>query len=235
MMAASMEPGIKKELPQLIRSNSLSAQVFNILKEAIFSGTFQPGEPLREIHLARMLEVSQATIREALVQLEQVGLVVREKNRRTTVASLSPDELRDRLTIRIALEQLALAAAAARLTVAELDELSRMAAAIGEAGAPHDPVQSALADMRFHHFVWERAGSPILLKTLDQLTTPLFAFLGPALRRPAGSHQLLVDALRGRDPGPIADRIRAHIEAGYAEFLPPEAQGGQTSTAGAVS
>jgi hypothetical protein len=71
-----------------VRSQSLSRQVYETLKEAIFNGRFQPDEALRELHLAKMFEVSQATIREALVQLEQTGLVVRHHNRKTTVAWL---------------------------------------------------------------------------------------------------------------------------------------------------
>src|ERR1700732_3057834 len=71
------------QLPQPVRTDSLASQAFTIIKDAIFTGQFQPGQLLRELHLARMLNVSQATIREALVQLEQVGLVVREQNRHT--------------------------------------------------------------------------------------------------------------------------------------------------------
>ncbi len=220
-----MQPVMKKELPQPVRSNSLSGQVFHILKEAIFTGTFQPGEPLREIHVARMLEVSQATVREALVQLEQVGLVVREKNRKTTVASITREEVKERLTLRLVLEELALMSAAPHLTAEDLSELSQLAASISQGIESGDYVQTALREMRFHHFIWERSGSPVLLKTLDQLTTPLFAFLGrfqsggsPGLRltRP---YEALIEALGMRDAEEIRKAIRGHIQGSYADFL----------------
>ena len=67
-----------------IRSGSLSAQAFGVIKDAIFTGQIQPGEAIRELHLARSLRVSQATVREALAQLESAGLIVRQANRRTT-------------------------------------------------------------------------------------------------------------------------------------------------------
>jgi DNA-binding GntR family transcriptional regulator len=221
----AMQPAMKKELPQPVRSNSLSGQVFHILKEAIFTGTFQPGEALREIHVARMLEVSQATVREALVQLEQVGLVVREKNRKTTVASFTREEVNDRLTLRLVLEELALVSAAPRLTAEDLSELSQLAASISQGIESGDYVQSALRDMRFHHFIWEKCGSPILLKTLDQLTTPMFAFLGRLHGAVPGSphhtrpHEALVEALRLQNPEEIRKALRTHIEGSYAEFL----------------
>lgn len=220
-----MQPVMKKDLPQPVRSNSLSGQVFHILKEAIFTGTFQPGEALREIHVARMLEVSQATVREALVQLEQVGLVVREKNRKTTVASFTREEVRDRLALRLVLEEMALVSAAPRLTTEDLAELSELAAAISRDIEAGNYVQSTLLDMRFHHFIWERCGSPILLKTLDQLTTPLFAFFGrlqrevlagPGQTRP---HDVLIEALRLQNPEEIRKAVRGRIEGSYVEFL----------------
>ena len=53
------------QLPQPIRADSLRTQVVGILKEAIFSGKFRPGDLMREMQLARTFGVSQATVREA--------------------------------------------------------------------------------------------------------------------------------------------------------------------------
>src|ERR1044071_1505768 len=89
-----------------VSSDSLSRQIFESLKDGIFVGTFQPGETLRELHLASLYQVSQATIREALVRLEQAGLVVRMPNRKTTVTAFTNEEVRDRLQMRILLEEL---------------------------------------------------------------------------------------------------------------------------------
>lgn len=69
-------------LPSPIRADSLSRQVFGIFKEAVLEGKFQQGELIAEIKIAKCLNVSQATVREALVLLEQNGLVVRQKNRK---------------------------------------------------------------------------------------------------------------------------------------------------------
>jgi DNA-binding GntR family transcriptional regulator len=45
----------------------------NSYVEAIFAGKFQPGEPVLEMHLARSLRVSQATVCETLVLLERIA------------------------------------------------------------------------------------------------------------------------------------------------------------------
>ena len=109
-----------KPLPTPVRADSLSRQVFGILKESVFEGKFQPGEQLAEIQVARWLNVSQATVREALVAMEHTGLVIRQKNRKTQVNKLTREEVRDRVHMRVALEPIAAIKAAGLLLVGEI-------------------------------------------------------------------------------------------------------------------
>lgn len=218
-----------KQTVESVRTHSLSKQVFESLKDAIFSGKFQPGEQLRELHLAEMFEVSQSTVRGALVELEQAGLVVREQNRKTTVTSFTREEILDRLAMRIALEELAFTMAARRMEEADFKKLSAIAKTIQKAihrGSHHD---LTISDLSFHHFIWKQARSPILFRTLDQLTMPLFAFLGVLQKkrlrdiRATKSHEVLIDALRGRNEAKIRRAIREHIEGSYQPILESDA------------
>lgn len=221
----AMDDETKSGLRTPVRSDSLASQAFNIIRDAIFAGKFQPGDPLREMHLARMLRVSQATVRESLGQLEQVGLVVREPNRGTTVTSFTREEVRDRLEMRIPLEQMAAIKASRNITPEDLTTLEQLASQIGETIAAGDHYENVLVDMRFHQLIWQRSGSPILAKTLDRLTTPLFAFLmvmhktGLSDLRQTRPHERIVDALRSRDPDRIRREIQAHIGGSYQDFL----------------
>ena len=61
-----------------LRALSKSREVFERLRDAIWSGDLAPGTALREAHLAKQLNVSQVPVREALLQLEHLGLVVRD-------------------------------------------------------------------------------------------------------------------------------------------------------------
>ncbi|MDX1980182.1 MAG: GntR family transcriptional regulator [Bryobacteraceae bacterium] len=213
------------QLSQPVRQESLSSQVYGILKDAVFTGKFKPGETLRELHLAKMFDVSQATIREALVQLEHAGLVIRLQNRKTTVTSLTPEDVRDRLEMRIVLEDLAFRKAAARMSGKDLADLRELSDAIQSAIDAGSYPETTAADMRFHHFVWEKSGSPALEKNLDQLTTPLFAFLGVlhahgmADLRVTKSHEKLVEALASRDDATISAAVKEHITGSYGAFL----------------
>jgi DNA-binding GntR family transcriptional regulator len=218
-------PALEKRLPQPIRSDSLATQTFTILKEAIFAGKFQPGEPVLEMHLAKSLQVSQATVREALVLLEQSGLVVKAQGRGTTITSLSKEEVRDRLSIRVALEEIACANAATRMREADFRELEKLAKTIAANISAKDSLRMTLADVRFHHCIWERAEAPVLLRTLDQITTPLFAFLG-ALHaqglhdmKSGKRHETILAALKSGNPDLARKAIRDHIEGSYQIFF----------------
>jgi DNA-binding GntR family transcriptional regulator len=210
---------------QPLHNDSLAKQVFQSLKEAVFTGELQPGEPIREMHVARSMQVSQATVREALVQLQQTGLVVREPNRRTTVSAFSREEIRDRLQMRIALEGLAAIEASGRLNSDDIQELERRAAAIDRKIDSEHFEQYVEGDIDFHRFIWERSGNSILLKTLENTTAPLFAFMTVLTRaglvdltsvRP---HQRIVEAMISRDPEQIRQEIKLHMETSYQGFM----------------
>ncbi|MGG7507544.1 GntR family transcriptional regulator [Plantibacter sp. YIM 135249] len=60
------------------------------LRAAIFDGTFEPGERLRDSELSHWLGVSRTPLREALHDLGQVGLVERCPQRHTRVVEAEP-------------------------------------------------------------------------------------------------------------------------------------------------
>jgi DNA-binding GntR family transcriptional regulator len=197
----------------------------DILKEAIFTGKFRPGQPLAEIRLAKSLNVSQATVREALGQLEKIGLVIRIPNRSAEVPNLTIQEVRDRIRIRLALEEMAAEEASARLSESDLEELAAYAEEIEAGIEKNEYFEVSQADLRFHRFIWEKSGSAVLWATLDQIATPLFAFLGLMHRaqsidqRTTKPHVRIIDAFRSRDSQTVRQAVREHIEGSYASFL----------------
>jgi DNA-binding GntR family transcriptional regulator len=206
-----------------LKTASLSTQVFETLRDAIFAGRLKAGDPLRELHLARELNVSQATVREALVQLEQVGLVVRTPNIGTHVTNLSPQELTERLELRMLLEEVAANQAAPTMTEEHFAELGRRLRALGDAIARNAYFEEAQADLHFHRYIWERSGNRMLYRTLDQLAIPLFAFVSilrgasrQTLKDVVASHEGIVTALRGGDAKTIREALRQHFRSGFS-------------------
>jgi DNA-binding GntR family transcriptional regulator len=212
---------------QPVKAGPLTTRVFETLRGGIFSGELKPGDPLRELHLARDLRVSQATVREALVQLEQLGLVVRTPNIGTHVTRLSPEEIRERFELRVLLEGRAMTQASPRMTTASFDALNVHLDALADVIARDAYFEVGQADLAFHRYIWMQAGNPTLYRTLDQLAVPLFAFVSilrgahrQTLKDVVRSHESLVTALRSGHPARIQNVLRQHFEPGFSMPVP---------------
>src|SRR5579883_3357421 len=140
---------------QPVRSATVKASAVNAIRGAIFSGRFAPGDPLRELHLASELNVSQPTVREALLEIEKQGLVVRTPNIGTTVTNLGSDEIREQIELRLLLEKVAAVKASERMTPDDFRELERRLMALTTAVSTNAYHESAQADLAFHRQIWE--------------------------------------------------------------------------------
>ncbi len=205
---------------------TLKASVVSSIRDAIFAGRFAPGDPLRELHLAKELQVSQPTVREALFELERYGLVVRTPNIGTVVTNLSSEEIRDHVELRLFLEKNAALRAAERMKREDFRELERRLAVLTSAVAANAYYESAQADLEFHRQIWACSGNRALYRALDQVAVPLFAFVSIVrsaasqdLIQVMNSHAAIVEALRKNDRPGIEDVIGRHGRSAYEEFL----------------
>lgn len=213
---------------QPVKNGSIASYVANTIREAIFNEQLLPGEGLREMHLARDFQVSQSTVREALLQLERMGLVIRTPNRGTTVTKLSEREIQERAAVRVVLESWACIEASRLMTDEAFAELAQRLDAISDAIAANDYFKLGQADMQFHHYIWGQSGNTILDQELTQLSTPLFAFATMSLSRGrrnlkpmVHSHEMIFASLKARDPEVIRQTIREHIATSYLGSLSP--------------
>ena len=90
-----------------LEKKSLREQALSALRTAITSGELEPGRHLVETELSDMLQISRGTLREALRQLEQEGLLSAGPRGRLSVRHLDSKEIRDIFAVRAALESLA--------------------------------------------------------------------------------------------------------------------------------
>ena len=77
-----------------------SQAIFAQLQADIMLGRLEPGRPLLEMDLARRFGASQGSVREALLQLQEEGLVHRMPHRGTQVAECREDDARELIRIR---------------------------------------------------------------------------------------------------------------------------------------
>jgi len=201
--------------PPFIRSN-LREQIKDVILQRIVAGEYSPGERLVETRIAQELGVSQAPVREALRDLEQLGCVVHEPFRGCSVRAFSAEELLEAFPVRAALEALAARLAAERITEDELlrlaELLQRMRAA-AQRGDAHDQSQ---ANASFHATIVRAARNPTLERQwsfLEPFSRTYLTVSQPGLDLLALSerHVPILEALRARDGEAAAAAMHQHL------------------------
>jgi DNA-binding GntR family transcriptional regulator len=210
-----------------IANTSRSIIVFDALKDAIFSGQLSPGTPLKELHLAKEFDVSQSTIREALMMLEKYGLALKKPHKGTSVIKLSEKEIKERIIVRFHLEELACIAAAKNMNKKDFQTLSEKEKAIKDAVKKNAYFELIQNDLDFHRIIWRAANNDLLYNTLDQITVPLFAAISIQRSRESiilehvvNSHNLIVNAIKSKDLNIIKKMIREDAKESYGIFIP---------------
>lgn len=164
--------------PGRIRHNSLTEQIANAVKVAIFAGELKPGQRLVEQTIAKEHNVGQNAVREALISLAHQGFVKRVANRATFVTEMSLEDAEQLSVVRASLEGAAVETVRVRYaagTVA-LDQLDIALSGMREAAERLDRDAFYRFDMQFHRELWKLTGNPFLEQTLEQTVMPLFAF-----------------------------------------------------------
>jgi DNA-binding GntR family transcriptional regulator len=211
-----------------LKRGPVKTRVADAVRNAIYAGKLRPGDPLLELQLAKDFEVSQTSVREALIHLEQLGLVRRVANKGTFVTELSPEQVRDRLEVRLKLEYMAAIRAVPRLTAIDVARLHELADLIAATTSRKEYFLAAQYDLEFHRTLWRLSNSETLYQVLDQIAAPLFAFISivRSSSRAAPivlhSHHDIVNALEGGDPNVIQSSLEYHFADSYDQFVTPQ-------------
>lgn len=179
----------------------LSDQVKDYLMQAILDGRYPPGARIVETRVARELGTSQAPVREALRDLEALGLVETSAYRGARVRHPTTDELLEAFVVRAQLESLAARLAVDRVTQPELEELAGYLGEMRRAARANDVYAEAMADALFHGRIVEIGGNATLKRVwrlLEPFSRTYITLVAPGIDRLriADLHQPLLDALR---------------------------------------
>jgi DNA-binding GntR family transcriptional regulator len=208
-----------------LRASSLNKallrdQIKDHILERIVTGVYAPGQRLVETQIARELECSQAPVREALRDLEQLGCVHYEPNRGCSVREISAEELLEAYPVRAVLEALAAEQAASRITADELATLDALYAEMCDGAEREDDHHQARANMAFHGSIVQASRNRTLQRQWALLEPFARTYLTIAKshvdrRALAERHLPILAALHERDPAAAGEAMRAHLlEAG---------------------
>ncbi len=197
------------------RSN-LREQIKDVILQRIVSHEYPPGARLVETRIAQELGVSQAPVREALRDLEQLGCIVHEPFRGCSVRAFSAEELLEAFPVRAALEALAARLAAERITEEELLQLADLLETMRAAARRGDAHDQSQANASFHATIVRAARNATLERQwsfLEPYSRTYLTVSQPGLDLLALSerHVPILDALRARDGDAAADAMHRHL------------------------
>ena len=192
--------------------------IYSTVKRRIVLNELKPGVALTELGLARELGCSQGPVREALLRLQEDGLVIRSGHRGTSVTPLDPEEASEILALRRRIEMRGAVRAVAAVdddALARLADLQAGMLAAAHAGDEYDVIE---LDTAFHLAIFSLSG----LRALEQILVRCVLhshrqkLWEPRHRRTlvetASRHNVIVERLGARDAAGLADALAHHID-----------------------
>ena len=208
-------------------NNTLGERVFEQLKNDILSGTLKPGDRLLYEKIAEKFHVSLTPVKEALLLLEQEGLVKTVPRKGAYVTQLTNRDILEYTQIRLALEGLAIELACETKpdeeAIAQLRLLNReMETAVNE----KDVNACMRIDIEFHKKLVATSGNKRLTDLMEQLPLAnFFAHVGTQkimIERSDAilvEHKKIVEALAGRNGELTKAILRQNIRNPYVEIF----------------
>ena len=195
------------------------------LEEDIIFGRLAPGSRLVEDPLMARFEATRHAIRQALVELERGGVVVREKNKGATVRRLAPDEVERIYEVRELLVRQAVLRIPVPAPAALLDELAQLHDAFGKHRRARRWRAVHETNDRFHLALFGGCGNGVLVDMIRHtmnLSLPVRAGGTTDAERTQASereHALMIELLRGSDRWALAQLCVDHLQPARLRYL----------------
>jgi DNA-binding GntR family transcriptional regulator len=210
--------------PMLVRPerSQLKDQVYQELKQAIVDLRLEPGQPLREATLSAQLGVSKTPVREALVRLQEEGLVTIEPYRGATVSGYAYDDLVEIYELRELLEGACARSAAASMSAAAQADLQQIvkasAAALKSRKADRQGVLTQLFD-DFDECLLRQMANGRIRGLLENLRCHVVRIgrltvdIPGRLEQSVAQHAEIAEAIRRHDADASEAAMRRHVRS----------------------
>jgi DNA-binding GntR family transcriptional regulator len=199
-------------------------QVADAVRELLLSGALPPGAPAREIEIAEKLGVSRNPVREALIRLQEEGLLVSNGPQKgLRVLELDEPYLEEIYSLRALLEGYAAELAAKNRSLRHLADMKEIAREMGNASMRGDINTLVSLDSSFHQVSVTASGHKLLVEAWMRAQNQFrFAtrFAVDAIYGIDGldrAHLRLVDPIESGDSQLAGDYARRHV-SGFFEL-----------------
>lgn len=209
----------------LAATPKLVEQVHDAIVSEIAAGKLKPGARIIQEQLAQGLGVSRQPVQQALLLLRNQGVLRDAPGRGLIVAPLDLDHVRNMYDIRAVMEGLAFRSAAQH-SAARARKLGPALIRSGRQGVKSGSVAAMIAaDIRFHDFIYELSGNPLIAPTMETHWTYTQRVMGEVLMRDEkprdiwDQHEALLDAVAAGDGARAEALAREHVTQAAAFMI----------------
>lgn len=203
-------------------------EIRNAIREQIFAGILKPGDRIIETYWAKKMGVSQGPVREAIRDLEAMGLVETIPFKGSRVRTMTEKDIRDNYSVRICLESKSVRDAIVTLDDEQLNQLITTLRDVLLEMDKHaktiDLQHFSDADALFHKSIILSTGNMVLLKLWEQCNIRnwfMFTALkdSNSLQKLQFEHQELTKAIQSRNIEQATVILENHLTNLMHEYI----------------
>lgn len=220
-----METSLCRETDDIPVGTAPLEQIVRRLEEEIVLGRLRPRERLVEEELVKRFDAKRHVVRGALVELETLGIVVRQPNRGAAVRDFTAEEVEQIYDVRLVLERHAAQIIPLPADPALLARLKEIQARHGKAVDGGDLRTVFRANLAFHRTLFGACGNPYLVEQINQLAARAHAIRFHAitddalLDRARLEHGRMIDYLERGERGELVELVGEHIKPSKQAYL----------------
>jgi len=198
-------------------SRNSTTKIFEALKQEITSGVYPPLAPLNEVKLASLYGTSRNTVKKVLLMLEKENLVSIELNKGAKVKSVSIDEVREFLDIRVILERFVVGKTVPVIPGEDIETMEELLEAMKQNIQKNDLVEYSKNNMVFHNIIYTACPNRAAVEITTSLKVQLRRYNSKTILVPGRGassleeHSAILRAFRKRDVGNAELLIEQHI------------------------
>jgi GntR family transcriptional repressor for pyruvate dehydrogenase complex len=226
---------------QPVRQQRAFESIILQLKKAIYSEQLKPGDKLpTEVEMARLFKTSTASVRSALLNLEQAGFLTIRKGARGGFFVRAPDftpflnslydqiklgfaTISDVMEVRLLIEPQAAALAAARADMKDFENIERSIVDFQRRSDEHS--YPTLNDLDFHLGIATASKNYLLVLLMKSLMAILFGGIGQRVLTAEDNQQIIthhfriLEAMKNRASDDARNLMLQHIQTMRGLFV----------------
>ncbi len=201
---------------KIVNNNSLNDVTYNKIRDDIMNMTLEPGTDVSVQKLSERYGVSRTPVREAVVRLQQSGLVVIYPQRKTVVSKIDLQRVHEEWFIRTSLETAVVDEFIHKCSELVTDTMQELVKKQKKYLDKGHYIEFHCKDNRFHQLIFETAGEELSWSTIENVVSHysriqlLYGKMRGIDQSVIDQHERIIETARMRDAKAMRKVVTDH-------------------------